>query len=383
MHALAPCGRAVPDRLHGRRRGLHYARGMQVRDPGAAAPTDPPSPADADDPPDLEPCDPVAEMAALQARIPATAAGERLDKVLAQLFPQFSRSRLKAWCEAGLVRMEGTPAAPRTKARNAALLELQVPQEPEAGAFTPEPVALVLVWEDAELAVIDKPAGLVVHPAAGNWSGTLLNGLLFRFPETAAVPRAGIVHRLDKDTSGLLVVARTLRAQTDLVRQLQARSVSRQYLALAWGELKRPVTVDAPIARHPRDRLRMAVVAGGKPARTHLLPLGVLATPHGPVTALRCRLESGRTHQIRVHAQHAGLPLLGDALYGRRSAPALDLQRQALHAAVLRFAHPATGVSMRFESPVAADVRAQWLALGGRADVMDTRLWSDDATLAG
>lgn len=364
-------------------RGLHYARWMPARDPHSLAQPDHLPKAELEDAPDFEVSESSPEGGVLQARIPATAAGERLDKVLAQIFPQFSRSRLKAWCEAGLVRMDNKVAAPRTKARHAALLELQVPMEPEASAFMPEPLPLALVWEDSQLAVIDKPAGLVVHPAAGNWSGTLLNGLLSRFPEVAGVPRAGIVHRLDKDTSGLLVVARTLQAQTDLVRQLQARSVSRQYLALAWGTLKQPVTVDAPIARHPRDRLRMAVVAGGKPARTHFLPLAVLATPHGPVTALRCRLESGRTHQIRVHAQHADLPLLGDALYGRRGAPAMALQRQALHAAVLRFTHPETQMSLRFESPVAADVRKQWLDLGGRAEVMDTKLWSDDASLSG
>ena len=314
--------------------------------------------------------------------LPLQFAGLRLDQALAELFPDYSRTRLTTWLRAGAVRVDGALAAPRLRVRGGEQVSIEVPQE-QAVPLAPEPIALDLRHIDDDLLVLVKPAGLVVHPAAGNWSGTLLNGLLFRFPETAGVPRAGIVHRLDKDTSGLLVVARTLQAQTDLVRQLQARSMSRQYLALAWGELKRPVTVDAPIARHPRDRLRMAVVAGGKPARTHLLPLGVLATPHGPVTALRCRLESGRTHQIRVHAQHAGLPLLGDALYGRRSAPALDLRRQALHAVVLRFAHPATRISMRFESPVAADVRTQWQALGGRADVMDTGLWSDDETLAG
>ena len=336
----------------------------------------------ADDGTDLDSGEPVAAVAALQAGVPAAFSGERLDKVLAQMFPQFSRNRLKVWCEAGLVRMGGQLAAPRSKARNAALVELQVPPDPEAGAFMPEPMDLAVVWEDTQLAVIDKPAGLVVHPAAGNWSGTLLNGLLARYPEAALVPRAGIVHRLDKDTSGLLVVARTLEAQTDLVRQLQARTVSRQYLALAWGVLPRAMTVDAAIARHPRDRLRMAVVADGKPARTHFSPLAVLSTPHGQVTALRCSLESGRTHQIRVHAQHAGLPLLGDALYGRRGAPPLQIQRQALHAAALRFVHPASGRLRGFVSSIAVDIVAQWQDLGGIAAALDPKAWSDDDAAA-
>lgn len=332
-----------------------------------------------DDSPEIDPADPGSAEQALQARIPAELSGERLDKVLAQLFPQFSRSRLKTWCEAGLVHMAGQAAVPRTKARNAALVELQVPLDAEAGAFTPEQMDLAVVWEDAYLGVIDKPAGLVVHPAVGNWSGTLLNGLLARYPESSLVPRAGIVHRLDKDTSGLLVVARTLEVQTDLVRQLQARTVSRQYLALVWGVMARAVTVDAAIARHPRDRLRMAVVESGKPARTHFSPLAALNTPFGQVTALRCSLESGRTHQIRVHAQHIGLPILGDALYGRRGAPPLPIQRQALHAAALRFVHPATRELQGFIAPVAADIQAQWQAFGGNPAALDSRPWHDDA----
>ena len=337
---------------------------------------------ESDDLPESDVGDQDTTASILQEHVPASAAGIRLDKVLAQLFPQFSRNRLKAWCEAGMVHMGGKPAAPRSKARAMAVVALQVPPNLEAAAFSPEPVPLVVVWEDEQLVVIDKPAGLVVHPAAGNWTGTLLNGVLARYPETAGVPRAGIVHRLDKDTSGLLVVARTLEAQTDLVRQLQARSMGRQYLALGWGELARPMTVDAAIGRHPRDRLRMAVVANGKPARTHLIPLAVLHTALGPITAIRCRLETGRTHQIRVHAQHAGLPLLGDALYGRRGAPLLSLQRQALHAAVLRFTHPTSRRALRFGSTVAADIVAQWQALGGGTEVFDTRDWGESDGLA-
>ncbi|MDE2477788.1 MAG: RluA family pseudouridine synthase [Betaproteobacteria bacterium] len=331
-------------------------------------------PGEADDAPEPQAAGPQT----LQAVVPAEFAGERLDKVLAQVFGEFSRSRLRAWCEAGLVRMGEAVAQPRSKARAGAPLVLQIPQEPEAAAFAPEPMDLDVLWSDADLAVIDKPAGLVVHPAAGNWSGTLLNGLLARFPESAALPRAGIVHRLDKDTSGLMVVARSLTAQTDLVRQLQARSVSRQYLALAWGELNAPVWVDAPIGRHPRDRLRMAVVAGGKPARTQFRGLGCCRGPFGAVTALRCVLESGRTHQIRVHAQHIGLPLLGDPLYGRRGA-ACALRRQALHAVLLRLRHPRTGAWMQWHSPVAADIVAQWSELGGDPALLDASSWDAPA----
>ncbi len=381
MPGAVPCNNRRRLRESARRR-VGYAGCMRVREPSPLELEPSQTSGAADDRPDLDGGEPVAQAPALQACIPAVFSGERLDKVLAQIFPQFSRSRLKAWCESGLVHMGGQPVAPRSKARHAALVELQVPLDPEAGAFTPEPMDLAVVWEDSQLAVIDKPAGLVVHPAAGNWSGTLLNGLLARYPETALVPRAGIVHRLDKDTSGLLVVARTLEAQTDLVRQLQARTVSRQYLALAWGVWPRAMTVDAAIARHPRDRLRMAVVADGKPARTHFSPLAVLSTPHGEVTALRCSLESGRTHQIRVHAQHVGLPLLGDTLYGRRGAPALLLQRQALHAAALRFVHPASGRLRGFVSSVAADIVAQWQDLGGVAAALDPRAWSDDDAVA-
>ncbi len=331
------------------------------------------------DNPLLDGDDPAGDEAPLCARIGDADAGERLDKVLARLFPHFSRSRLKSWCDAGMVRLDGQVPAVRSKARAGALVTLSVPLDPEAGAFAAEPIPLHLVWCDDDLAVIDKPAGLVVHPGAGNWSGTLLNGLLALFPECAGVPRAGIVHRLDKDTSGLLVIARTLVAQTNLVRQLQARTVSRQYLALAWGDLVRETTVDAPIGRHPRDRLRMAVVPSGKPARTHFTQVGALRTAHGAVSVLRCRLDTGRTHQIRVHAQHLGLPLLGDALYGRRGAPTLALHRQALHAAVLRFDHPVGGQSLCFTSELAADIIAQWSALGGDAAQLDIRDWVLDA----
>ncbi len=314
----------------------------------------------------------------IEAEIGAEHAGERLDKVLARLFPQHSRSRLQQWCEAGLVRMDGRPAVVRDKAVPGALLQVSVPLLPEQAAFAPQAMPLAVVHEDAALVVIDKPAGLVVHPAAGNWSGTLLNGLLARYPETAGLPRAGIVHRLDKDTSGLLVSALTLEAQTALVRQLQARTVRREYLALAWGAVERAFSVDAPIGRHPRDRLRMAVVSAGKPARTDFAPLAVIDTPWGVLSALRCRLHSGRTHQIRVHLQHAGLALAADAVYGGKPRPGFPLVRQALHAARLRFVHPQSGREMAFAAPIPADLLAAWKACGGDAAALVAAMEGDD-----
>lgn len=319
-----------------------------------------------------------ADADQLDAEIDPAHAGQRLDKVLAQLFPQHSRSRLQQWCEAGLVRMDGRVAGVRDKAVPGASLQVSVPPLPEESAFAPEPVPLDVVYEDAAVVVIDKPAGLVVHPAAGNWSGTLLNGLLARYPETAGLPRAGIVHRLDKDTSGLLVTARTLAAQTDLVRQLQARTVRRDYLALAWGGAAAPFTVDAPIARHPRDRLRMAVVATGKPARTDFVPLATLDTEWGPLVALRCKLHTGRTHQIRVHLQHAGLALAADATYGGRVRPGFPLERQALHAARLRFIHPTSQRPLRTVAPIPADLTTCWAACGGAIEDLSDWL-ADDA----
>ncbi|MGC9162451.1 MAG: RluA family pseudouridine synthase [Thiomonas sp.] len=311
----------------------------------------------------------------LEARIPEPQAGQRLDKVLALLFPQHSRSRLQQWCEAGLVQVDGQTAGVRDKARAGALLRVAVPALPQDSAFVAEDLALAVVFEDDWLVVLDKPAGLVVHPAAGNWSGTLLNGLLARYPETAALPRAGIVHRLDKDTSGLMVTARTLQAQTELVRKLQARAVHRQYLALVWGRVERAFSVDAPIGRHPRDRLRMAVVQGGKPARTDFTPLAALDTPWGPLTALRCKLHSGRTHQIRVHLQFARLELVADPVYGGRTRPGLPLQRQALHAARLGFRHPGSDAPIDCTAPIAHDIAALWLECGGAPADIDPQRW--------
>lgn len=289
--------------------------------------------------------------------------GGRLDRALAALVPEFSRSYLQQLVEAGAVTLDGktvTRAAHKVKAGEAGTIELRA--TPQSQAFRPEPVPIQVVHEDEHVLVIDKPAGLVVHPAAGNWSGTLLNGLLARDPQAAALPRAGIVHRLDKDTSGLMVVARTRVAMDALVRQIAAREVSRQYLALAhrpW-EGARTRTVDAPIGRDPRNRLRMAVVESGKPAMTTF----DLVESTGQGCWVRATLHTGRTHQIRVHMAHIGHPLVADALYG--GAAAAGLQRQALHAFRLAFEHPVTGSALEFHAPLPADLREALRAWGLR-----------------
>ena len=226
---------------------------------------------------------------------------------------------------------------------------MQAEPDPQETEFAPQAIVLAIVHEDDTLLVLDKPAGLVVHPGAGNRDGTMQNALLHHAPRLAGVPRAGIVHRLDKDTSGLLVVAKTLEAQTSLVRQLQARSVRREYVALAAGDVARGGIVDAPIGRHPTRRTTMAIVATGKPARTHY----DVIERFGIATLLRCRLETGRTHQIRVHLASLGHPLVGDPVYGKKSP--LPFGRQALHAARLELVHPATGATCAWESPLPGD----------------------------
>mgnify|MGYP001553089366 CR=1 FL=1 len=306
------------------------------------------------------------------ALVPDELAGERLDKVLAKVFPEFSRSRLQSWTEAGRVLLDGALAKVRQAVPLGARIELTPDLLPEQLAFAPEPVPLEVVYEDETLLVIDKPAGRVVHPAAGNWSGTILNGLLHRYPDAAGLPRAGIVHRLDKETSGLMVVARTLEAQTDLVRQLQARTVKRRYVALVWGAMPDEGVVDAPIGRDPRERTRMAVVAGaaGKNARTRFRLVDRTTWQQQIVSAIHCDLETGRTHQIRVHCAHVGHPLLGDPVYGnargRRSAAPLPggFARQALHAWQLGLVHPRSGRPMRWRADLPADMQALVQALG-------------------
>ncbi|MDO4693938.1 MAG: 23S rRNA pseudouridine(1911/1915/1917) synthase RluD [Eikenella sp.] len=296
----------------------------------------------------------------LNFTVPVTLAGLRLDAALAKLMPDYSRSRLSAWIKDGAVWLNGEAAQPKTKLIGGEQIRVAVRQSKEELAFQPEAMDLDIVYEDDSLMVLDKPAGLVVHPAAGNWSGTLLNGLLAYCPALSAVPRAGIVHRLDKDTSGLMVVAKTLPAQNHLVRQLQAWTVKRIYRAVADGVVPFDGKIDAPIGRDPHNRLRMAVVKfGGKPALTHVKVLERYRTH----SYIECALQTGRTHQIRVHMREARHPLAGDPVYGNPRHPASDevkavvkgLARQALHAYRLSFIHPASGEEMSFESPLPED----------------------------
>ncbi len=291
--------------------------------------------------------------------------GERLDRVLAAQVPEFSRSYLQQLIADGAVQVNGQSvlrSAQRVKAGDRGQVELR--PTPQSQAFLPEPMALDVVYEDAHLLVVNKPPGLVVHPAPGHWRGTLLNGLLARDPRAATLPRAGIVHRLDKDTSGLMVVARDRPTMDALVRLIAAREVSRQYLALGhrpWRGLS-PREVEAPIGRDSTNRLRMAVVdlarEGGKSAATQI----ELLANADQGCWVHCVLRTGRTHQIRVHMAHLGHPLVADTVYG--GAPAAGLTRQALHAYRLAFTHPSTGQPLAFEAPVPADL-AQALSAWG------------------
>jgi 23S rRNA pseudouridine1911/1915/1917 synthase len=316
-----------------------------------ASPDDPALP-DAD-----EPAEPLADEAEQRQGVVAVAAhGERLDKWLVRLAGEFSRNHLQTLIEGGQVRVDGrvvTGCARRVTAGQAVAVTLL--PTPESRAFRAEPMALALLHEDEHLLVIDKPAGLVVHPAPGHWSGTLLNGLLAHHAGAASLPRAGIVHRLDKDTSGLMVVAKTLPAMAALVRAIAAREVRREYFALAHGRVAAEAfSVEAPIGRDPVSRVKMAVVPGGKPARTDVERLAVGEA----CSALRCLLHTGRTHQIRVHLASRGHPLLSDPLYGGRALPGLG--RQALHARRLGFVHPAGGRPLAFEAALPADLVAAW-----------------------
>jgi 23S rRNA pseudouridine1911/1915/1917 synthase len=298
------------------------------------------------------------------ARIPDELAGQRLDQALARMFPDYSRSRLKAWMLDGSVLVDGAARRPRDPVQGGESVVLTVSADAAVRA-EPEPMALDIVFEDADLLVVNKPAGLVVHPGAGNPGGTLMNGLLAHAPQLESLPRAGIVHRLDKDTSGLLLVAKSLPAHTALVRALAERTVSRQYLAVCNGVLTGGGTIDAAIERHPVDRTRMAVRDSGRPAVTHYT---VVERFRGH-TCVKVVLETGRTHQIRVHFAHRRHPLVGDPVYGGRLAlPAgasevlrnalRAFRRQALHAARLELSHPVTGEALSFEAPPPADFRA-------------------------
>ena len=303
-------------------------------------------------------------QSSLNATVPIELAGRRFDQALAELFPDFSRSRLTAWVKAGDVLLDGAVAVPRQIVRGGEIVALNVRMEREIGA-QPEAIDLDIVHEDADVIVVNKPSGLVVHPGAGNPGGTLQNALLYHDPALAEIPRGGIVHRLDKDTSGLMVVARTLRAHTSLVVQLSARDVHRQYAAIVYGAMVAGGRVDAPIGRHPHDRLKQAVREDGRDAITHYRVRERFRT----MTLVECRLETGRTHQIRVHMAHVRHPLVGDPQYGgllklpknasaELVAALRGFKRQALHAERLEFLHPGSGETVAFESPLPADMRA-------------------------
>jgi len=292
--------------------------------------------------------------------IPPEHAGRRLDQSLAELLPEYSRSRLTLWIEADRVRVNDQAATRKQKVWGGESVVVEPEPLPEETSHRAEAIALDIVYEDEDILVINKPAGLVTHPGAGNWEGTLLNALLHHTPQAAGLPRAGIVHRLDKDTSGLMVVAKTLEAQTQLVRDLQARTVKRVYWAVARGIFeRRSGDVEAPIGRHPTQRTRMAVVSedspSGKPALTHWTVL----EQFDQCAWVECRLATGRTHQIRVHLTHIGHPLLGDPVYGGRGRGGLPaFHRQALHAVRLGLQHPRSGEPMEWEAPLPDDFQA-------------------------
>ena len=297
--------------------------------------------------------------------VPGEYAGLRLDQALAKLLPEYSRSRLQEWITQGWVTVGGAAATARQKVWGGEQVQVAPQAHPSEQPHRAEAIGLDVVYEDHSLLVVNKPAGLVVHPGSGNWEGTMLNALLHHAPQLAEIPRAGIVHRLDKDTSGLLVVAKTLTAQTALVRQLQARSVHREYYALVYGEVARDGTVDAPVGRHPTQRTKMAtgsvVAAHGKQAVTHYH----VEERFPGCTLVRCKLETGRTHQIRVHMASIRHPLVGDHTYlqGPQKCPPhmravlAAFPRQALHAARLGLEHPESGAWMEWQASLPQDMQ--------------------------
>jgi len=299
----------------------------------------------------------------LTVKVPAGFSGQRLDQALAQLLPDYSRARLQQWIKEGQVLVNGKVWRAKDKVEGGEQIEVEATTEEEV-SWEGEDIPLTIVYEDEDIIIVNKPAGMVVHPAAGNYDGTLVNALLHHAPELNEVPRAGIIHRLDKETSGLLAVARNLKAQKHLVEMLQARVMKRQYQAVACGVMTAGGTVEEPIARHPVDRKRMAVVANGKPAVTHYRVIERFRMH----THIRVDLETGRTHQIRVHMAHIHYPLVGDPVYGQRlrlppdCTPELaetlrNFKRQALHAARLGLEHPSTGEQLEWEAPLPEDMQ--------------------------
>jgi len=306
-----------------------------------------------------------AEFQVIDLRIPEELAGQRLDSALARLMPEHSRTRIKGWIEAGQVLVGRLPCKPRDVAVAGSRVNVRMSVNAPQADVLPESMPLTLLHEDRDVLVIDKPAGLVVHPGAGNPNHTLQNALLGMDPSLASLPRAGIIHRLDKDTSGLLMVARTQEAQTSLTRQLTARTVSREYHAVCAGVMTCGGSIDEPIGRHRSDRLRMTIRQDGRPAVTHYRVLERFRAH----TYVHVKLETGRTHQIRLHLAHLRHPLVGDQVYGGRFAlprgatqPLIDVlrafKRQALHAASLAFNHPRSGLWMNLHSPLPEDYAA-------------------------
>ncbi len=301
-------------------------------------------------------------MTRLAAQVPFEMAGIRLDQVLAEVFSDYSRSKLQTWVKAGRVQVNGSVLKPKEKLLGGETIMLDAAAEVVVNA-EPESIPLDIIFEDESLLIVNKPVGLVVHPAVGNWHGTLLNALLNHEPNLETLPRAGIVHRIDKETSGLLMIAKTLQAHNSLTEQLQERDITREYLAITRGRMTAGGTIDEPIGRHPTDRKRYTVRENGKPAVTHYR----VAKRFARHTLVQVKLETGRTHQIRVHMAHIRFPLLGDQVYGGRFQMPPDcserlekelrnFKRQALHAAKLGLQHPVTDEYMEWEQPLPEDM---------------------------
>ena len=312
-------------------------------------------------------------MIELQARVPGELSLNRLDQAAAILFPEYSRSRLQAWIKSGELKVDGRTCKPRDKVNQGEIISVEAAPE-ILNENEPQEIPLEFVYEDEAILVVNKPSGLVVHPGAGNHTGTLLNALLFRCPELAGVPRAGIVHRLDKDTTGLMVVARTIGSQNHLVQQMQAREVQRIYQALLFGVIPVSGVVDEPVGRHPRNRLKMSISKQGKEAVTNYRRLQQFEG----LSLARFSLVTGRTHQIRVHMQHLGYPLVGDQTYGGRFrkhagwsseliAALQQFSRQALHARKLSFRHPISEELMTFSADIPEDMRDLLAAVEAQA----------------
>jgi 23S rRNA pseudouridine1911/1915/1917 synthase len=318
---------------------------------------------------DAEVGEEVPLLQVIEFDLPIELRGERIDKAIAKVLPTYSRSRIQQWIEAGLVSENNRLIQAKYHAMGMEHVKISIPPDPQNSAYHPEDLPLQVVYSDSDIAMIYKPYGMVVHPAAGNWSGTLLNALLHHFPECSEVPRAGIVHRLDKDTSGLLVIAKNLEAQHSLVQQLQSRSMERKYIALVWGKTPMSKVIHGAIGRDSKDRLRMSLQAsGGKDACTHIATLDHTQFEEKPISLVSCELETGRTHQIRVHLESLGHALVNDPIYKNKipHQTALVLKNQLLehsiqfpgqflHAGLLGFVHPRTKDHIRFhvEPPLA------------------------------